>query len=223
MKAAASLDQNAGEVEGRDEIGRMYAAPYPRVDAYLAALPAGIESYPECRVKSETLRDLLERLILADVQQSPIDLATLACNETVWLPEVQANTLLLLGRDTIFASDAAFMAWSRENMLRLWSRPTYRLLMYLAPPEEAALGAAKRWSTFHTGSWLAASPMARRGGRHTITLTLTVPPRLFDAYLLDYLGVVYETVLDSTRANDGKMQVRPLTDTKAEFLASWAA
>ncbi len=201
----------------------MHAARYPRVDAYLAALPAGVDSYPECRVKSETLRDLLERLILADVKQSPIDLAMLACNETVWLPEVQANTLLHLSRDTIFESDTAFMAWSRENMLRLWARPTYRLLMYMAPPEEAALGAAKRWSTFHTGSWLAASPMARRGGRNTITLTLTFPPRLFDAYLLEYLGVVYRTVLDSTRAKDGLMHVRPLADTKAEFLASWAA
>jgi hypothetical protein len=85
------------------------------------------------------------------------------------------------------------------------------------------MGASKRWSTFHTGSTLQASPLKKREGRFHTTGTLTYPPHLFTGILLHQLSATYLAAFDANRSQEPRVTVEEKSPTEALFRASWKA
>ena len=132
---------------------------YPTMDAYLAALPGGVDAHPSAQAKGAVLRMALDddRLKLPPATLPPALAAHLQSPPTVnsWIPEAQFNALMLAVFDTHFAGaggHVAYEAWILERNRLLLRKPLYRILFAVASPERILVGAEKRWAAFRRGT-----------------------------------------------------------------------
>jgi hypothetical protein len=159
------------------------AAPYPTVNAYLARLPAGVDSHPDVVVKASLLRALLghpafER-IRADAQLPPPAHQILVTPPTAtsWLPVAHFNVLLAAMYDVAYRDIGgwpAYEVWTAEQYRLLLMTPLYRVLFAVMGPERLLASAASRWGLFRKGTHLAVV----RQQVHAVDLRLTFPANL---------------------------------------------
>ncbi len=84
------------------------------------------------------------------------------------------------------------------------------------------MGAAKRWSSLHSGTTFSPSKVTARGDDRECALTLNTPPRLFsDSFLGTRLGVAVEVALQASGGKGGRVDVSNLDDETVRFAVSW--
>jgi hypothetical protein len=178
--------------------GGPIAVTYPRVGpqlrAYLDRLPAGLDSYPECRAKASLYRGMTDGLTVDASGLAPelVDLLEQPRPVTDWIPEVHSHAILLAQYDQHFDDLEVFGAHSYAYQHRMWSSKLYAFMMRFVSPQRLIASTSQRWAQFHRGSTL----QATRTGDDTAEVVLETPPWIYDAILLRSLTEGLRAVLD---------------------------
>lgn len=196
---------------------------YPQVARYLASLPDGLASHPQCKAKNAGLKILLdgsgpfpsERGSLPD---AVLDLIAHPPPASTWSPEVLFVALALSFRDSRFASDAEWLDWMYEVNARMFRSPIYRLMMAVATPAMLAKGAAPRWHQFHQGSELALLSFRAK----LTEFTLRFPMRLFPALYVQGFGKAFEAAVAAAGGLRPEAKLLAIDDTGARLRLSWS-
>jgi hypothetical protein len=194
----------------------------PRVAEYLAPLPAGVASHPQCVAKAALLRRALERRPLSrdHVLALPSALRELvACppldGESV--PDVWLAGVLLAIADAYEMKDEEYLDWIRDLNSSMFNT-LFRILMKVVSPEHLLRGAAERWKVFHRGSSLAIAELTR--GRCVVQLNF--PHLLFHGLALRQFAPVFEAAIQMCDPL-GRVELGAFDATQAFFIARWGA
>ncbi len=194
---------------------------FPRLSAYLAGLPQGLDSYPDCISKASLYRRLIEEhdfLPIAD--QLPARLVPLLEHPeplNTWIPAVQNNAFLLAMTDHFYDRDLrAAVAWYRDVRERMFRSPLYRMMMAVISPRYILRGARKRWETFHRGT-----EFEVEYGDHYANVVLTYPPNLQTRLIIRMLTGGLLAALAAAGAKDIKWGITSVTPTEARIGATW--
>jgi hypothetical protein len=197
---------------------------FPRMAAYLDALPKGIDSYPDAQAKGSIFRTLLTSrpLALAGLPQTslPEPIAALARELPLpneWIPEVWLMCVSLGIADAYELEDEEYLSWVYETNRDLF-RGAYRLLMSLASPELLLRGATLRWMYFHRGTELLTEPAGPGQGN----LILSFPHRLFAGLALRHFTAVFGAPLKLCVAH-ALVELERVGDEQAVFRCRWGA
>jgi hypothetical protein len=193
----------------------------PRVEAYLASLPRGLASYPECQFKGDSLDAWLRQTPTHDVAHlvSP-QLAELLDRDRpvpVWVPEVQANALYLAIRDAHFVDDATYLAHARESNRAVLDTPFNRVIFWAASPRAILRSAGLRWGSLHRGTAIE----VRSARDSSVEIGLSFPRGLFPELVLRATALGIAAALENTGARDAEVHLRDVEPTSALFAARW--
>jgi uncharacterized protein (TIGR02265 family) len=137
------------------------AATFPTLDAYLAALPEGLDSYPSCVVKGSVVRSMVSdglfRTFAPDLPPTLKALVDSPPLASIWMPEVHQLSLLIAAHDGHFAragGEAAFLGWGDRASQAMIKSPLYRAVFALAGPKLLLEGLARRAETLRRGTTL---------------------------------------------------------------------
>lgn len=191
---------------------------YPRMTAYLQALPLGLDSYPNHLQKGSMVRIFTGSMPTAPLVELPKTLELLLRHPThTWVPEVHVNALLLAQRDVSVDSDEAFVAAFHRANTELLTGAIYRVLLAFASPEFLIKAAESRWTVFHRGIGL--SVTERSPGRGT--LRLTYPVGLMPEIIARAYSTAFEVALKASNAKNVSVRVEPPALTSTLFHCSW--
>ena len=197
---------------------------YPTTAHYLSRLPAGLDSYPDCRVKAdlhEGLRESFPRIAedtsLPDIVRTYLQ----GQYDNEWLPETVGSMLVHLVRDYGFISNDAYEKWAYDNNARVFSKPHYRVLVAIFSPTLLLSGAARRWGSLHQGSTMKTEPVIRQGPTFRTASILTFPPYVFDE--IDILNIAsgYRVALEASQTPNPRAEATHLQRDQARFTFSW--
>jgi hypothetical protein len=198
----------------------------PRLTAYLAQLPRGFDSFPDCRAKADLFDSAAQefpQILECGELPDPIYSYLTAEKYTGWIPETLAVALNLVIRDLCFKTDADFFAWVRTLNEQIFNRPTYRALIALLSTQLLVMGAAKRWAAFHQGTTLGPKKSVEKGGRRIVEATLSFPPKLFNEFAVRVYCEAYLTAARVSHAEDPQIELYDVGEENASFLLSWRA
>ncbi len=198
------------------------------IDAYLATLPQGIDSYPEAGVKGSVVRAMFpdserSRFPAADVVPAPAGEHILhppAVSD--WVPEAHHGALIGAIYDTRFRSAGglpAFETWAIERNRALLRGPLYRVMFLVMSPERILSGVQSRWAAFHRGSNLT---VVQRTGNVT-QARLSHPPHLFSALAIRWFATAFQVALEAGGAKNARVRAEAESETSSGFHAAWDA
>lgn len=178
--------------------------PYPRTLAYIAQLPRGLESFPECEGKASVYRKVFE---FADMplQGLPPELQHLLdapLPASTRVAQCQILALVVAMVEARRLDPRAEGAWIRQAATHLFSSQMYRLLMWAATPGIVFRTANLRWSAFFSGTSLSPEVSGRAAVLH-----LHAPPRLFNDDLSRIFVDVIWAAVNYTRKESGAASV----------------
>lgn len=196
------------------------AAP-EQLSAYLASLPSGLESYPECQIKGAFSRALLAALPAAP-RGLPGPLAELVDAPPLvnsWIHEVHHQALIAGIIDRLYPARVdAFMALMFSVQRDVLGGRIYAPLMQLISPARLLAHAARRWSNFHRGSRLIVerrSPTAAR-------VTVEHPPRLYTEVGRLGLAQGFCAAIEASRGRDGAVELERADERRTIYRATWS-
>lgn len=190
----------------------------PRLDEYLATLPAGMASHPECQIKGGALAQLIDTLPSVGRDQYPLQhYFRDGVLPSSWYPEVHMAVLTLATREIAFPSDAGFLEWMRDGNLKLFQSKLYYRLMKLVSPRTLLQRGSVNWSQFHRGSEFVVDEI---DDGHALA-RLRFPSRLFSALHARALGKAFEAALVFNGAAAAALQLTEISATEAHFVATW--
>ena len=152
------------------------------VARYLAALPRGLDSYPECQTKFSSARHaLLRRPFVPEAGRFPPAVEKLMVDPPpagTWVPSVHFHCVMTAIRESLFpgpGGEAPYFQFMRETNRDMYHRPMYRILFFLTSPKRLLVGLERRWEQFNRGTTLSLV----ENGERIITVALAHPPHLF--------------------------------------------
>lgn len=197
------------------------AERYPRLAAYVAGLPAGLDSHPECLAKASLCRALLDGMPapLPAPSDLPDPAARLVAHPpaAMWMPEVQVMALALTIADQYRMSDGEYLGWLKQRNRSLFRTLMYRALFAFLSPASLAPKAAARWAAVHRGSELTCELVAPG----LAELRLTFPPRLFAPLLLQSFTAVFQAAIEHSNARTCEVSLTEIADTTGLYVARW--
>ncbi len=159
-----------------------------QMDRYVAALPRGLASYPECQIKASVLRSFFERVELRPlVERLPDTLRDLVLSPpppSMWLAEVHTTAIFMAAADTILPGDH-FVDHAYRTNYALLDSTMYRVLFRLVGARRVLTKATESWSQFHRGSSLTARSFDERGGAAALRINAPahhIPALLAEGY-----------------------------------------
>jgi hypothetical protein len=192
---------------------------YPRLAAYLAQLPDGLDSHPRCQAKASTLRSFLAHWRLdAPPKGTPEPLAALIRDPpqvTEWMSEAQLMALLTLIADRQ-GDDAAFLQGMYEANRGFLTSPWYAALMRVSTPGLLIRGVALRWGAIHRGTSLSAE--AAPGG---CRLHFTFPAGLYSDLMLRAYGTAFDAGIAMAGGRDIEVRVAETTPAGVTYELRW--
>jgi hypothetical protein len=201
--------------------GGTAAAATTSIEAYLASLPRGLGSYPECQQKWEPLDVWLRLSPTSGVARLvPAQVAALLDRDRpapLWVPEVHANVLYLAMREAHFADDTAFLAHARKCNRAVLETPMNRLVFWVAAPRAILRGTGLRWGSLHRGSSLDVR-VARDSSAEVV---LSFPRGLYPELVLRGNAMAFTVALEYAGAKDADVQLRSVEPTRAHFTGRW--
>jgi hypothetical protein len=192
------------------------------MERYVAGLPKGLDSFPDCLAKGSVLRSTLVQQPVPELAaRLPESLRTLVTDPPVdseWLPEARFVAIYHAVADVRGYSDADVLNWARDRNRALFRNPAYRILMAVSSPGTLIRGAAMRWSNWHRGTSLEIEGIQDEGVR----ALLRFPEGLFDQTMLEVFGEAFAAGLELARAPKPSSRVELVEPGVARYLASWA-
>ncbi len=192
---------------------------YPRVAEYLAALPDGLRSYPECASKATLLRSALEGHDLSAERALPAEIVELIRDVppvSVWVPAVAVNVVFHAVCDLYYPTEAAVLEWSRERTRRMAKNPLYRGVLRLGGPRALIRIATKLDRMFQRGTHISAD--IERGAA---TVRLKHPPHLVSPLNQRSNIGMFEAMVEITGGADPRCEVTDAGPEGATFCVTW--
>lgn len=191
--------------------------PLPRLHAYMAGLPAGLQSYPTCKGKASLFRIANE---LQPVTDLPADLPELLrpymrCTlpASQWVPELDYVLFSIAMADLHgWGNDGLRVFW-RRVMTHINDSAMYGLLFRFLSARMLITTVASRWSSFHLGTTCTAD--RTEAG---LQITLGFPRGLFTELIVHgYLGV-FDSLASHSKFFKGEAQLLDFSDVEARYL-----
>jgi hypothetical protein len=198
---------------------------FPRTAEYLALLPNGLASYPECSARAVIMeRYARDHEKLARAPGFPAQIAAVyagAAGSDEWIPEVVVQAAHLALRDARYPTDRALNDWTYELNRELFDKPILRSLMRLMSPTLIVVGSAKRWANFHRGTTLVAEAVRTTGGRAKTRAVVNFPENLFTRLFLESLERAFAAALAGARAKNPLVHLVESGARSARFEVTW--
>ena len=195
-------------------------ARFPHLADYIAKLPAGLDSYPECRSKGALLRSCLSGVrfhsswaSLPPKLRSALETPPLP---TEWVSTVLTDSALFVVVDTYFRTTEAMMKWNYDRTLKVANLPMYRLLTRVAGLPNFLRGAVKMHGFFQRGTDIRIQVSEREAA-----LRLEHPPFLHVG--LNHLSneAVFRAALDAAGATGTSVEMLESAPSFARYRARW--
>jgi hypothetical protein len=195
----------------------------PHLDAYIAALPRGLESHPECQLKGAVVRAILETSpgLVAKRDALPAFLSALLDTpptHSAWVPEVVGMALQEARRDLLFSSDEAFLADVRVGNEKLLSGMLYGFLFRLVGVPRLMQGASTRWSQMHRGSMLVVTADKTP---QTLVVRLEYPVALVSPLAARAMAEVFVAAIHVAGAQDAQVTLLEHNPQRALYRCRW--
>lgn len=217
MAASPTIRTDAGPYQGPPPPERLHVR-FPRLASYLAALPEGIRSYPQCQARSGILQTFLDAGPQLDDGLDPFVAQLLLPPARGFIPEVCLNAAFLGVADATGMTDAQFCAWNRSANAQLFQGLIFRALMSVFSPMVLLERAPARWESFHGGSLLT----VRKDGPKGAIGELSFPARLFTPLLLAGIAECYAAAFEHARGREVTVELAAHGPTAATFQARWS-
>jgi hypothetical protein len=192
----------------------------PRTAEYVDALPDGMASYAECRVRTDVSNEVFRRFpqVLEHLGISPemVSLLRETSRGDDWMPDVHGVLARLLVRDSICESDQQFSEWSYDVAGAVFKRPLFRVLMYVLSPTLVLMGAGRRWAAFRRGTTLTAEVRGNGG-----MVELRYPDKLYTPLILEGFVAAFRASLVAARAVETRIELVESLPGRARWSASW--
>jgi hypothetical protein len=197
------------------------AAAFPNLTRYLSLLPAGLESYPECRTKGILLRSSVREIpwdpswealpepIVEAMRDPPIP--------TAWISTVLTNAAHLAVADTHHPTAQALLAWNYERTMKATASPMYRMITRVAGLKNFLRGAVKVHGLFQQGTDLS---MHFRAETHAEVL-LEHPPHLHGGHVHLANEAVFAAALDASGARSSNVKMIESSARRAVYDVIW--
>jgi len=193
---------------------------FPTLAAYLAQLPEGLQSHPECQAKGSQIRTAVEGHDLGDAAAElpePIrELFVAPPPPTAWVPMVYSDAVFHAVCDRFYPTEAQMLAWCRERTLDLVRGPMYRRLVAVAGPKTFFRIADRVFFLFERGSELSIEL-----GDREARIDVTHPPFLHTR--LNHLGntAVIEAVIEMTGGREPTCELVESRSTGLVLRCRW--
>ena len=193
---------------------------FPRLSAYLASLPRGLASYPECQMRGTPVaRYVDDPAVRAAAAGAPAPVSTLLTPpHEMWVPEVRCASAILAVGDALRLSDRALAEHMVEHNRQLFTNVVYRALMAFLSPAALLGRAPSRWEAFHRGTRLDVVEI----GERTAVGRLVFPPGLIAGALVPAYGAALQAALEHCRAEGATLEPETVTPTSVTYRARWA-
>lgn len=191
----------------------------PRLASYLAALPQGIDSHPECRIKGfyfrESVQALKDAAALAKAWPAPLQkwFASPPPNSG-FMPEVHFCAFRLCVADQLGMTQQGFEEWVHGGTRSIYKGFLGKVIMAFASKKVLLSAAGSRWAMIHQGSSFKA---VRVEGTDTYRGTLTFPPHLYDEVLLRGLGGLMRAAFELVEKDEFVLNLVSFSDTTAVY------
>jgi hypothetical protein len=198
----------------RNEVDR---ERFPTLNAYVAQLPQGLNSYPEARSKGSLLRSSLEghdvgRLI-DDVLRAVIESPPPA---GVWVPAVHSDAVFHAVVDRFHPTDERVIAWCEGRTLSMAKSPMYGALFRVSGPAILIRGTAR----FH-GLAQRGTEMSAILDDHRARLHMSFPPHLHSRLnLLSNVGM-FRGLIRITGGQTPQAKMTRFSATDADYECTW--
>lgn len=197
----------------------MDASRFPHAARYLAALPRGLASHPQCEVKGSVLRQLTDSSPVPFPSEGlPPELAALVEHPPLpsdWISEVHFNTLMLAHEDVI--DPTVFRRWVYDRNRALFSSSLYRILFVVVSPDRLIAGMAHRWRAFRRGTELVT--LERR--KNYVLVELRHPTNLYEDHALTNLTVAVTAAVDAAGGKHTSVRLARREPERAQIELSW--
>lgn len=190
---------------------------FPTLQAYLAELPSGLDSFPKHLAKASLLRTALSLHDFDDehLQALPRRLQYLVVKTPTsnrWISEVEYTALSLALADAHGWSDGDFARFWYDVTKSLMASVLYAGLLGFLTPKLLLRSAALRWASFHKGVEL--STRLAPGG---LQLILTFPEGLIPPICTQAYASVFQATVDVSSSRTTTELVED-TPTRAVYL-----
>lgn len=193
-----------------------------RTRAYLASLPLGIASYPECRSKVAVWRNIVRRTNTSNLpERVPTELRELLdlpLPEGAWFPAVHSFAGHLMLRDCLFTSDEAMYDHFRHVDRMLLAGPLYRVLFSLTSPHMVVHASDRRFATLFQGLELSTARVDAR----SVEVCLDYPPRLCPPLVGRLFLIAFEVAVELAGGADVQGRVLAVKATGSRYALSWS-
>lgn len=193
---------------------------HPGLAAYLAGLPSGIDSHPQCLAKSSLLRAVIDEVGgPRRIQGIPAELARHIAEPeppNAWIPEViyVAAHFALQGESGI--GDDEMLALTFRANKKLTESRMYRALAMVASPELLLRGAQVGWKVLHRG----VSLRVHASERHA-EITVRHPVGLWTELAHRSAALGFSAVITAARGRDPSVEVTESRKDGARFALRW--
>ncbi|MGC4118616.1 MAG: hypothetical protein QM765_29470 [Myxococcales bacterium] len=195
---------------------------FPRLAAYLSALPQGLASHPECQAKGAMVR----QMVSDPPEGLPTDALPAEIRQVIlspplnsqWVPDTWFFGALLVFADQRKLSARGYVDWMVDANRKLFKSPVYRLLSLATPSILLSLGAAT-WGSTHRGTKLEVH--GQTSGKSG-SAVLSFPEGHYSHP--DVLGAIQagvQVAIELSNAKNPRLTVARTTPTTAEFTATW--
>lgn len=177
------------------------AERFPIAAKYLARLPDGIRSYPDCQAKGSVLRSVLDTapftLSTAGLPSEAVELMATPPLPSEWMSEVALNVLLMAYQERVPREQ--YLRWCYDRNRALLNTSLYRVLFLVVSPERLYVGMSQRWAAFRRGTKLQLVELRDK----VATLEYTFPRFLHDAGTCELLAEALSAAGDAATGGTG--------------------
>ncbi len=198
-------------------------ARFPRLAEYLAGLPQGLATHPDCQAKGAMVRVLCPASPLVPETGLPDEIRRLLVTPPLnseWVQDTHFFGALLALADLHGFDAGRYATWVLEGSRNLFKSPVYKVLSLASPSMLLSLGGAT-WGSTHRGTQLAIEdgPVHGKSG----AARLTFPERhLTNPDVLTAIRAGLQVALELSNAQGFELRIAEVDATSATFHATWS-
>lgn len=200
------------------------SADFPLVEQFLAKLPEGVASYPQCQSRGTTLGRLVDRLeVVAPAGGLPPEVECILRDPPrgPWIPTAPYLAALVAIREMKCPvgpeGDAMFHRELEQTSREIYGSARFRVMFFLASPSRMLSAAARRWEGFYRGTSLAVIDQQPTSA----VASLRHPPHLSHNFADVGWGQAIAVALESSGASGCSFELERPSASKLLIHLSW--
>lgn len=194
---------------------------YPNLEEWLAKLPDGEHSYPQCVMKAGLVNVALEHRTFVPPEDLPAWLRAFVeqpHTATAWVPIVHCNAYLLAQLDADFGGSVERYLEFNYDVNRAFAESSmYRMLYRVVSPSFLLRRAADMFRLVYRGLGFAVS--AHQG---SATLRITHPPQLYPRCLAEGWAAAMRATLDNAGAREARVELTHHDARAMTLVGEWS-